>query len=203
MIREEESHGGTHGDAKERFKERTKLVWKLYVPAGTAGVATVGCILGAQRVNARRTAAAATAYALAERGFAEYREHVVEQLGKGPEQKVRDEIAQERINQNPNTSEIMVLGTSHVLCCDMYTGRYFRSDMESLKKAQNVINNRIHLDMYVMLSEFYDLVGIPHTTHSDYVGWDSDKDMELNFYAVVAENGEPCLAFDYNYTKPL
>lgn len=75
--------------------------------------------------------------------------------------------------------------------------------MESLKKAQNVINDRIHLDMYVMLSEFYDLVGIPHTTHSDYVGWDSDKDMELNFYAVVAENGEPCLAFDYNYTKPL
>lgn len=202
IIHQEESRAGTHSDAKERFKERTKLTWRLYIPAGAAGVATIGAILCSQRIGSRRAAAAATAYAIAERGLAEYQDKVVEQLGKGPEQKVRDKIVQEKVNEKPPT-QVLVTGTSTVLCCELFTNRYFRSDMETLKRAEREINQRINSDLYVMLSEFYTLIGLPHTSHSDYVGWNSDREFELRISSVLSENNEPCLAFDYNYVRPL
>jgi hypothetical protein len=120
------------------------------------------------------------------------------------EQKIRDELAQQRISSNPPTSrEVIITGKGEVMCCELFTHRYFRSDMETLRKAQNDLNEKIFHSFYVPLNEFYDLVGLPHTSNSGYLGWDSDKLMELKFSAVMSEDGEPCLAFEYNYTKPL
>lgn len=204
VITENEKEKPPWGDPKERFKERAKQVWKMYIPAGISGVFTVGCIIGSSRANSRRTTAAFTAYSLTERAFSEYKEKVVEQIGKGKEQAIRDELAQERITKYPPTSrEVIVIGTGHVLCCELLTGRYFKSDMETLRKAQNDINVKIVSDLYVTLESFYDLVGLLHTTNSDLTGWDSHKLMEMHFSTVLTENGEPCLAFEYNYTKPL
>lgn len=186
------------------FKEQTKKVWKLYIPAGISGGLTIGCIIGASKVNGNRTAAAVTAYSLTERAFSEYREKVVEQVGKGKEQKIRDEIAQNRVLNNPvNSREVIVTGTGNVLCCELYTHRYFRSDMETLRKAQNDINVAIVNGVYITLGEFYDLIGLPYTSTSNRIGWDSNKLMELEFSTILSEGGEPCLAFEYNYTKPL
>ncbi len=186
------------------FKERAKMVWKCYIPAGVSGALTIGCIIGASKTHGSRTTAAVTAYSLTEKAFSEYREKVVEQVGKGKEQTIRDEIAQDHVTNNPTTSrEVIIAGTGTVLCCELFTNRYFRSDMEALRKAQNDINSRVMNDLYVTLDEFYDLVGLPYTSISSGVGWDLDKLMELKFTTVLSENGEPCLAFDYNYTKPL
>lgn len=188
---------------KTRLKERTQLVWKLYVPAGISGTLTIACIITSYKGAGRRTAAAVTAYSLTERAFSEYRDKVIEEIGKTKEQKIRDTIAQEKVNENSVTKEVIIVSGGQVLCCELYTHRYFRSDMETLRKAQNDINQRIISQMYVTLEEFYDLIGIPHTSMSGNLGWDSDKMMELQFTSVIAEDGEPCLAFEYNYVKPL
>jgi hypothetical protein len=185
-------------------KDKTKLVWKCYIPAGVSGAFTIGCIVGASKANGARTAAAVTAYSITERAFSEYKEKVVEQLGKGKEQKIRDEIVQDRVNRKPpSAQEIVMIGPGKVLCCELFTRRYFRSDMETLKKAQNELNARIVHDTYVPLDEFYDIISLPYTSNSNKIGWDSDKLMELTFSTVLSDGGEPCLAFDYNYTKPL
>lgn len=203
MIDWDETMEGYNPDAKERFKERAKNAWPLYVPPAIAGVATIGAIILSSRVSAKRTGAAVAAYSILDKGFSEYREKVVEQIGKGKEQKIRDEIAQDKINYNPLSREVIVIGGGNVLCCELLTGRYFRSDMEILRKAQNDINARIVSQMYVSLEEFYDLIGLSNTTHSDRQGWDSDKLMEMQFTTALSANGEPCLAFEYNYVKPL
>jgi len=185
-------------------KEKVKLVWKLYIPATVSGAVTIGCVIGSTKVSGSRTAAAVTAYSITERAYAEYREKVVEEIGKGKEQKIRDQIAQEHVYAIPlGSREVITLGTGHVLCCELFTGRYFRSDMETLRQVQNQINQMIVHTLYVSIGEFYDLVGLSPTSVSDNLGWDSDKLLELQFSAVVSDNGEPCLAFDYNYTKPL
>lgn len=186
------------------IKEKTKLVWKIYIPAGISGALTIGCVIGSSRATGRRTAAAVTAYSLTERAFSEYKEKVVEQIGKGKEQKVTDEIVQDKVTNNPPVSrEVIIVGSGQVLCCELFTHRYFRSDMEALRKAQNDINMMIVNHFYVALDEFYDIIGLPHTSNSANLGWDSDKLLELKFSTVLADDGEPCLAFDYNYTKPL
>lgn len=203
IINDNERQEGVIQDRKERIKHRVKHTWRLYVPAGISGALTIGCIIGSSKANSRRTAAAVTAYSISERAFAEYREKVVEQLGNNKEQKIRDDLAQERVSNKPPSGEIVVVGDGHVLCCELYTQRYFRSTMEALRKAGNDINAKILQDVYVPLDEFYDLVGLEYTSMSNRMGWDSDKLMELRFTAVFGPGSEPCLAFDYNYVKPL
>src|ERR1051325_7365778 len=80
-------------------KDKVKKYWKLYIPAGVSGAFTIGCIVGASRETGKRTAAAITAYSLSEKAFSEYREKVIEQIGVGKEQKIRDEIAQEKVSK--------------------------------------------------------------------------------------------------------
>lgn len=205
IIRSNEADG-VLVDRKQRIKERVKHTWKLYIPAAVSGAVTVACIVGASKANSKRTAAAVTAYSLTERAFAEYKEKVVETIGKGKEQKIRDEVAQSVVTQNPpGTNEVIVAGKGEVLCCELLTRRYLKSDMEALRKAQNDVNVKVvnSFSLYVTLDEFYDLIGLSHTSTSDKMGWHSNRLMELNFSTVLSEGGEPCLAFDYNYLDPI
>lgn len=182
-----------------RLRDKAKLVWKLYIPASVSGVVTVACIVTASRVASRRTAAIAAAYSLTETAFTEYREKIVETLGEGKEKKVRDQLAQDKVNgQQP--SGMLIIGTGKVLCCEMFTGRYFESDMESLRKAQNDINAKLLRDDVVPLSEFYHLVGLSYTDYSGEIGWTSDKMLDLDFATVLTEDNKPCMVFSYNYT---
>jgi len=183
-------------------KEVFKKVWKFYIPPSISGAATITSIVANTRVNARRTAAAQAAFVVAERAFSEYKDHVLANVGETTEQKIRDKIAQDRVDKEPPSQEILMLaGPGNVLCCELYTGRYFTSDMETLRKTQNEINERIlHFD-YQTLSDWYDKLGIPYTDMSDDFGWTTDKLMDLQFTTTLAQNGTPCLAFTYNYIK--
>lgn len=204
IITYNEKVHGTPETPKERLKERTKQVWRLYIPAGVSGTITVACIVGSSRVSASRVSAAATAYSLSDLAFSEYKEKVVEQIGKNKEQAIRDELAQEKVTASPSgQAQLFVVSGGQVLCCELYTRRYFRSDMETLRRIENDINRLINNEPYVTLDEFYDLLGLPHTSHSSEMGWDADKKMELEFTTTLSDANEPCLAFEYNYIKPL
>jgi len=181
------------------FKEKVKLTWPLYIPPVITGTATVTCIVLATRIGSRRTAALASAYSISDKAFTEYKEKIVEQIGAKKEQAVRDSIAQDRVN---NQQAVIVSGGGTVLCYETYTGRYFQSDMESIKKAQNTINAMMLRENEANLNDFYYLLGLPQTSHSGYIGWTSDRLLELNFSVVMAPEGKPCIAFEYNYTKP-
>lgn len=185
----------------ETLQEKAKYAWRLYIPPVITGTATIVCITSITRVGLKRTAAMATAYTVTEQAFQEYREKVVEQLGAKKEQAIRDEVVQDKILTNPPGKEIVISGPGNVLCCELFTGRYFNSDMHTLQKAQNEVNALVVQQVSVTLDEFYDRVGLSHTSNSDMIGWDSDKLMELKISTVLTEDGRPCLAFDYNYTK--
>lgn len=199
----DEEDGTQHPDRRERFKERAKLVWKCYIPAGISGAVTVLCVVGSNKASGARTAAAVTAYSLAEKQFSDYREKVREQIGKGKEQGIRDDIAQDQIAANNSTEIVLFDPKGAVLCCELYTKRYFRSDMESLRKAQNDLNVILISQIFCALDEFYDLLGLEYTQESTFLGWDSDRLMELEFSTTLSPGGEPCLAFAYNYVKPV
>jgi hypothetical protein len=203
-ITEMEENNGYISEEEGQFKERFALVWKNYIPAGISGAVTIACIIGSNKASGNRTAAAVVAYSLTEKAFSEYKERVVEELGKGKSQKIVDQIAQDKVLENPSTSkEVIIIDGEHVLCCELYTGRYFRSNMDRLRKAENEINARIVHECYVALEEFYDLIGLSNTSVSSNLGWSSDRLLSLEFSTVISKDGEPCLAFDYNYVKPL
>lgn len=188
-------------------KDRAQRTWKLYIPPAISGAVTIGCIICANRGGSRRAAAAATAYSLTERAFNEYKEKVIEQFGENKEQKLRDDLAQDQVNRNPPPSEssnqVVVVGPGQVLCREAHTGRYFKSDMETLRRVTNEINAKAIQELYVCLSEFYYRVGLEMTSQSDYFGWSFEKVMELRYSSCLTPSGEPCLSFEYNYVKQL
>lgn len=171
-------------------------------PAGVSAVITVGCIVGASKANTRQTAVVTAAYTITEKAFEEYKEKVIEKFGENKEQAVRDEIAQDRVN-NTSAQNVIVAGSGNVLCFEEYTGRYFQSDMETLRKAQNTVNAKMMGEMWATLSDFYYLIGLPQTSYSSDMGWADGRLMELKFSTVMSEDQRPCIAFEYNYIKPL
>lgn len=180
------------------FKEKVKLVWPLYIPAAVSSVTTIVSIIAANRISDKRAAAMAAAFTLSDRAFIEYKDKVVERFGKAKEQNIRDEIAQDRVKQNPpDESSIIITGSGEVLCYERFTGRYFRSSMESLKKAQNDVNHRILTGSSASLSEFYSLIKVPNTAQSDEVGWNLDNLLDLQFSTVLSDDDKPCLSIDY------
>lgn len=183
-------------------REIVEATWDLYIPAVSAGAFTIVCIIGAARINSRRAAAAYSVMAISEKALEEYRDKVVETIGERKEKNIRDAIATDRVEGNP-PNHILVAGTGEVLCCELYTGRYFTSDMESLRKAQNDINARLIGQMYASLHDFYYILGLPATTDSGKIGWESDRMLQLEFTTVMSTDNRPCIAFDYNYTKML
>lgn len=192
------------GDDAENMtpKEKAVVVWRLYIPAGISGVITVGCIISATRINSKRAAAAYSILTVSEKAFDEYREKVVERLGERKEKEVRDEIAQDHVNRKP-IEQIIMTGAGNVLCFEMLTGRYFNSDMETLRKAQNDVNFRLVNELYVPICDFYYLIGLPYTSNSGQIGWTSGKLMNLEFTTTMSEDSRPCLAFEYNYIKQI
>lgn len=179
-------------------KEAAKLTWKLYIPAAVTGALTIASIVTANRVGSRRAAALAVAYSLTEKAFDEYKDKIVEKLGKGKEQAARDEIAQDRINKTFDTREVIFTGTGEHLCYEMHTGRYFQSTMESLLSAENTINRQIIGDGSASLTDFYFQVGLPATKHSDEVGWNLDNMLKLRFSATLTPENKPCMAVDFS-----
>lgn len=189
-------------------KEKVAVVWKLYIPPVTTGLLTVTCIIAANRIGNRRAAAIAAAYSLTERAFEEYRNKVIEKIGERKEELVRADIAQDRLNENPPPSrEVLMIGAGDVLCLEAFTGRYFTSNVETLRGAQNQINEIVFSDMFASLSDFYDIVGLPQTEFSDEMGWNVDKTLNLHFSAAIAPDGRPCISFSFrvvpirNYTQ--
>lgn len=204
IIDKYEEEYGASENRLERTTNRAKLVWKFYIPPAITATTTVVSIVAANKVQANKTIAAQSALAVSQQLYSDYREKVIEQIGENKDQKIRDEIAQERVKALPPPAEgVVIAGTGHVLCCEQYTGRYFLSDMETLRKAQNDINSKLLAHDYATLSDLYYMIGLSNTTESSQIGWKSDRQMKMEFSAVMTEDGRPCISFEYNYTKPL
>lgn len=183
----------------QTLASKAKIVWPEYIPAVAMGAITVTAIIGANRIGARRAAAVAAAYSLTEKAFTEYREKVAETIGKKKHQKIYDDIAQKRVDDNPvSTREVIITGNGDVLCYDSLTGRYFMSSMEAIRKAENEITKRVLDDGYASLTEFYDKIGLSGTAYSEEVGWNYDNLIAVQFSTTMSDDGRPCISIQYN-----
>lgn len=180
--------------------EVVKETWKCYLPAMATGVVSIACLVGASSVHIRRNAALATAYKLSETALTEYKEKVVETIGERKEKKIREEVAKDKLEKNPVTrQEIIITERGNTLCLDTLSKRYFKSDLNAIKKAENELNKELLHNMYISLNEFYDKLGLSHTSIGDDLGWNCDNGLvELDLSSLIAEDGTPCLVISYS-----
>ena len=182
------------------IKTTVQIAWKPYIPSILTGVFSISCLIGASTVNARRNAALVTAYSISEKALARYRDKVIETIGEKKEKEIKNKIAQDEINKNPiSQAQVIVTSKGNTLCMDMLSGRYFKSDIDTIKKIVNDLNRNMMYENYISLDEFYSKIGLPSTKSSSYLGWNIDKGfIEVEFDAILTEEGEPCLVLDFD-----
>ena len=180
--------------------EIVKVAWKPYIPAMITGAISIGCLIGSSNVSTRRTAAIATAYKLSEAALSEYKDAVIETIGEKKEKQIKEKVAAKKIEKNPvNDSQIIMTNESKTLCYDSISGRYFKSNIEKIKKAENELNYNLRNINYVSLNYLYEQLGLPSTKIGDDLGWNIDRDgyLDIDLGAQLSNNGEPCIVLDY------
>lgn len=202
VIQEEQFKTNLHNNHHEKLsdKEKFKLVWTLYIPPAGVGALSCAAIIGANRIGVRRAAAMAAAYSVSERAFEEYRNKVVEKLGKNKDREVRDDLAQDRVNANPPTTKnVVVTGKGKELFYDTWTGRYFESTMQDVKSAQNALNYKLLNGGfgYQSLNDFYRILGVDTIKDGEDVGWDTKKPLEITFTTTISDDERPAFVMDF------
>lgn len=184
-------------------KEIVKLCWRNYIPTFIMGGSTIACIIGANTISTKRQLALASAYTLAEESLRDYERQVRETLGEKKAAAIRESIDKKKIEQNqPSEDKVIITGAGDCLCYDTYTGRYFKSDIEKIKRAENELNKRLLSEMFISLNEFYYAIGLDPVQAGNEMGWNVNEEglIDVRYSSQIADyNGheEPCLVISY------
>ena len=178
-------------------RETAELVWREFVPPAVVGVVTLAAIIGANHIGGRRAAAFATAYKLSEKMAEEYRQKVVDTIGREKEDLLRGDLTKDRVGRVPGV-ETIVLGEGEVVFYDEWSGRAFKKTIDEVNNAVNQLNYQINQSWCASLSEFYDLLGLPKTRVSDDYGWNSDELLEPYYSSTLLDDGRPARSISFN-----
>lgn len=180
--------------------ELIQLTWRCYVPTVGLSMATIACIIGSNWINLNRQAALAALYSVSETAFKEYKEQVVEKLGEKADEKIMDGIAEKELREHPvKSSEVILTGKGETLFLEKLSGRYFKSDMQKVRKAINDLNfELLNHSMFVTVNEWYDALNLEHTDMGRFMGWRTDGMLEVHFSPQMTEDGETaCIVINY------
>lgn len=182
-------------------KEAVQSAWKYYIPAVGTGVASIACIVGAGTINLRRSRALLTAYTISEGALAEYKTKVLDLVGPKKVEEIRDAIAKDKLEEHPVTDKTVIYntGNGNQRCFDPYSGTYFFSTIDKLKKAENTFNYQLLREDTQSLNDFYYLIDLNGIKVGDDIGWDiANGQLELRFSAQLPEDGIPTIVIDFN-----
>lgn len=146
--------------------EVVKVAGPSYIPAAAVGVSTIACIFGANILNKRQQASLASAYALLDNSYKEYKKKVTEMYGEDADRTVREEIAKDTYEEK----NIAYDGEKQ-LFYDQFSGRYFESTMADVIRAEYKINQKISSYGGADLNEFYEALDIPQEDYGVSLGW--------------------------------
>ena len=165
---------------KLTFEETISAVWTIYIPSVVAGMSTIACVFGANILNKRQQASLASAYALIDNSYKEYKAKLKELYGEEAHNNIVDAIAAEKYEDvhvyaggltSAYTQEIESDAEPR-LFYDEYSGRYFETTIEKVLLAEYHLNRNYILRGFARLNEFYEFLGLEPTDYGETVGWD-------------------------------
>lgn len=186
-------------ETKLSVVDTVKTVLPIMWPTLLIGGVSTYCIITANKVNIKRNAAMASAYYISQNALHEYQEKVIEHLGERKNQKIKDEIAQHRLETDSiNNKQAIVTGNGDHLCYDMVFGNYFYSNIEKVKQAVLNIDEKLLNEMYMTVNDFRYELGLPPVDVGNDLGWKIENgQMSVEFSSQLAANGQPCLVIRY------
>lgn len=181
--------------------ETVKVTWKCYIPVATTGVFSIACLIGAQSVNARRTAALATAYKLSETALAEFKEAAVDVIGEEKVKEVKQKISEKKVEEvtsDESKTKVIITGDGDTWFVDPFSNTRFQSSKNKIDAAANKLNRDMRDEMHISLSQFYDELGLDHTLISDRIGWNiTNGYIDVDYSDAVVRDGKAYILLDF------
>lgn len=214
---------GDRYDDKAALQDKTIVytrtvvgISKLYAPAVTLGLASIGCILGAHGIMKKRNAALAVAYKATEEAFNKYRERVIEAIGTEQELDVFKGIREEEVtDENGKKTVVRVQEGQASIYRQLWdeTRPTWNKDRMYNKQfllcQQNMANDMLRSRGHLFLNEVHKMLGIEVTQIGQMAGWvmghggDEFVDFGLESFEspealAFLEGTEPAIWLDFN-----
>lgn len=184
--------------------ETVKMMVPVVAPPALAATGTIISVIGGYKVASKQIAVLSGLYSMSEKALSDYQSKTKEMIGTKKEQEIRDEINADKVSNNPpSINYITQTGHGNVLCYDDYSGRYFYSDPEFIRKVVNDINEQLHGDYYVSLNDFFERLGLSNCKLGEDIGFcEEDGNLSVAFSATLTSIGDkdniPCLVLSYD-----
>lgn len=147
--------------------EKVVTATPAYIPAGIVGVSTIACIFGANILNKRQQASIASAYALLDSSYKDYKRKVEDMYGAEAESQIKAEISKDKYMGD----EVECDNDGDTLFYDYFSERYFTSTMTAVLKAEYELNRHLVCRDWAYLNDFYEALKIPPVEYGEELGW--------------------------------
>lgn len=187
-------------------RKKFALTWKYYIPAVIIGAGSIACIIGGTVQGQKKLAAMSALYSMSEQALKEYTEKTKELVGEKKANAIKDGVQNDHMNKTPYSEDLTIItGHGNTLMYDDWNGRFFRSDIDFVKRMINDLNAQLfHGTNFgsVTLNELYDALDLPTVRYGQDIGWDGSESIELSYDAKLNQNQEPAIVLEFvNWPK--
>ena len=175
------------------YVQTTAKFAKVYAPSIVLGAVSLTSILASRNVMKTRNAALASAYAIVDKTFKDYRERVVERFGEKVDNELRYNVKAktiERIEVNEDGEAITKRETVEVIdkssvdndIVKWYDRKCLGWEKDAdlrglfLINTQRYLNDKLQAQGHLFLNEVYDALGIQRTIIGTEMGWIYDPE---------------------------
>ena len=156
---------------------------KLYGPAFILGGMSISSLTGSHIILTRRNVSITAAYAAVEKGFSEYRERVLGEVGEEKERELRygvETVVEKKVGEDGKTKTVEVKrvgpnsGSVYSRFFDNRSSSWCEQpeyNLLFLRAQQNYANDKLHSRGHVLLNDVFDSLGIERTAAGCVVGW--------------------------------
>jgi len=186
------------GDVKRTQRFSIKLntaikVARLYTPAVLVGVGTVAALTGSHVIMNRRITGLATAYAILDKTYGDYRKQVIADQGeeKDREYRLGGYKEKEIVQEGPNGPEVLLRKgpdqkalkqaepSSYARIFDELNPNWSKVPHQNqffIQSVQNYMNDLLRVRGYVFLNEVYKALGMEESVAGQVVGWTLNRE---------------------------
>lgn len=189
--------------------ELVQTTWRCYIPSALIGAGTIACIVGIGVMDKRNQAALASAYAMLNESYKQYRQAAKKVYGEDADNKIHAEMARDAKVASSDWgyqvyNKDMDPESEQLLFYDLASKKYFTTTMAAVLNAQYHANRNLALRGDCSLNEYLSFLGVDGVDKGDEMGWDitymiEDLDsywLDFDNHRTVLEDGLECIVID-------